>query len=342
MRPSPRARLALEVVRRRLPSLVGAEPLAGLPDGLHVVVVGSGSPLPDRRRGQSCVVVVAGRRLLVVDAGERSSDTMNRMQLPVGQIDALLLTHFHSDHISGLGTVALQRWVAEGARTPLTVHGPPGVERVVNGFNEAFAQDCAYRTAHHGEQIAPPEGAGMVAAVFPLPAGADRAVVLEEDGLVVSTFVVDHSPVAPAVGFRFDFRGRSVVVSGDTVRAPGLVEASRGADLLLQDALSAELLGMVADANGTAGRANRAQILRDVPDYHATTAQAADLAREAGVGALALTHVIPPLPLKGLEEIYLADAPARFTGPMWIAQDGDLYRLPAGGGPVERSRIRLT
>ena len=163
--------------------------------------------------------------------------------------------------------------------------------------------------------------------------------VFEQDGLKVTAFVVDHTPVVPAVGYRFDYRGRSAVISGDTVYAPALVRAAQGADLLLHDALSTRLLKLVEDAVGDAGQQMRRRILADVPDYHATAPQAADAARDAGVGALAITHVIPPLPLKGLEEVFLADSRDHFSGDLWLARDGDLYSLHAGGSGVERSRM---
>ena len=145
-------------------------------------------------------------------------------------------------------------------------------------------------------------------------------MVLEEEGVKVTAFVVDHTPVEPAVGYRFDYRGRSAVISGDTVYAPALVRAAKGADLLLHDALSAELLKLVEEAAGRAGLDKRRRILADVPDYHATAPQAADAAREAGVGALAITHIIPPLPLKGLEAIFLGDAHEHYSGPLWLAR----------------------
>ncbi len=340
MAHSLRARLALAVVARRLPALVAGDPVAKLGDGLHVAVVGSGSPLTDARRGNPCAAVIAGGRIFVVDAGERSAETMGRMQLGVEPHRGVLLTHFHSDHIGGLGTVNLQRWVADGAaEAPLRVIGPPGVERVVAGFNEAYALDNGYRIAHHGPDVVRPSGAGMIAEPFSFEDGEDSKVVLDEDGLKVTAFLVDHTPVAPAVGYRFDYRGRSAVISGDTVYSPTLVRVARGADLLLHDALSPELLGLVADAAAKAGLPVRSRILGDVPDYHASTPQAAEAAREAGVGALAITHVIPPLPLKGLEEVFLADAAERYTGPLWLARDGDLYGLRAGATGVERSRM---
>jgi ribonuclease Z len=179
----------------------------------------------------------------------------------------------------------------------------------------------------------------MVAETFSFADGEDSAVVLEEEGLKVTAFLVDHAPIRPAVGYRFDYRGRSAVISGDTVPAPALVRVAQGADLLLHDALSPRLLKLVEDAAGAAGQQMRRRILADVPDYHATAPQAADAAREARVGALAITHIVPPLPLKGLEEIFLADAREHFGGELWRAADGDLYSLRAGATPVERSRL---
>lgn len=333
-----RGKLAVALMRRLVPKMVAADAIADLDDGLHVIVCGSGSPLPDPKRGNPCTVIVAGGRMWVVDAGEGASERMARYRLPPDRTAGVLMTHYHSDHIGGLAGVALQRWVAAPATTPLRVIGPPGVERVVGGINDAYAMDCEYRTAHHGPTVAPPEGAGMIAETFRIPDGETEAVVLEEDGLKVTAFTVDHTPVDPAVGFRFDYKGRSAVISGDTAYTKNLVEASHGADLLLHDALSPELVKLVEDAASKAGRLTRQTVFADIPSYHASPAQAADAAREAGVGALALTHIVPPLPLKALEGPFLADSRERFTGPLWIAADGDIYSLPPGGG-LERSSL---
>jgi ribonuclease Z len=336
---SLRGRIALAVTKRTLPRRMSADPVAEMPDGLHAAVCGSGSPLPDPKRGNPCLAVIAGKRVFIVDAGEQASETLNRMGIAPNRIEIVLLTHFHSDHIGGLGSLTIQRWVAEQTTTRMRVIGPPGVERVVAGYNEAFALDNSYRTAHHGDAVAPPEIGGMTAEPFSFPQGADSIVVLDDGGLRITAFEVDHSPAEPAVGYRFDYKGRSLVVSGDTTYSPVLVRAAEGADLLIHDALSPELTKLIEDAARASGLPARAKIFADIPDYHASPSEAADAARRAGVLALALTHIVPPLPLKALEGPFLGDASERFTGPLWIAQDGDLYSLPTGANGVERSNM---
>lgn len=334
-------RAALAVTRRSLPGRMSADPVAALGSGLHIATVGSGSPIPDRARGNPCTAVIAGGRVWLVDAGEGASETLGRMQVDPGRVEGVLLTHFHSDHIGGLGSVALQRWVAGGtpANAPMPVIGPEGVERVVEGFNAAYAQDSSYRTAHHGAEIAPAAGAGMEARPYPQPVGEEELVVLEQDGLKVTAFRVDHAPVDPAVGYRFDYAGRSVVVSGDTSYVPVMEKVSAGVDLLLHDALSRELLELVQDASGAAGRATRRQIFVDIVDYHASPREAAGIAGKAGVGGLVLTHIVPPLPLKGLEGPFLAGCEELYSGPIWIARDGDLFSLPAGSREIVRTNM---
>jgi ribonuclease Z len=285
------------------------------------------------------VAVIAGKRAFIVDAGEGASETLNRMQIGPEYIEAVLLTHFHSDHIGGLGSLAIQRWAATSGTTPMRVLGPPGVERVVAGYNEAYAMDSGYRTAHHGEAILPSSGAGLTAEPFAMPEGDASRVVLKDDDLTITAFTVIHAPVEPAVGFRFDYLGRSLVVSGDTARTDVLVRAARGTDLLIHDALSRDLLKLAEDAARGAGLTERAKIFSDLPDYHASPGEAADAAREAGARALVLTHIVPPLPLNGLEGPFLGDAAERFTGPLWMARDGDLYSLPLGTSAVERTGL---
>jgi len=334
-----RGPLSLALMDRTLKRNMAADMAKDLPDGLHAYVCGSGSPLPDPQRTGPCLAVIAGQRVFLVDAGEGAAETLARGSLAAGRIDRVFLTHFHSDHIDGLGAVALQRWVGKAATTPLMLAGPQGVERIAAGLGEVYAIDNGYRTGHHGVAVAPPSGAGFVARPFVLPPGPSSLVVLDEGGLKVTAFRVDHGPVEPAVGYRFDYRGRSLVVSGDTATSANLVKASRGADLLIHDALSPTLVRRMQAAALDAGMRNRGKILGDIIDYHASPEQVADQAKTAGVSAVLLTHIVPPLPLKALEGPFLGDSRKRFPGQLWIARDRDLISLPAGSEAISLSNI---
>jgi ribonuclease Z len=263
------------------------------------------------------------------------------MGIPNGRIEALFLTHYHSDHIDGVGPMMLLRWTGGSTRTPLPIHGPPGVERVVAGFDAAYALDDGYRTAHHGAKIVPPSGAGGTALPFALPpAGQGDAVVLVDDGGVkVTAFRVDHAPVAPAVGYRFDYKGRSVVLSGDTRPTPTLVAMAKGADMLVHEALQPTMLAMVSKALEARGQANMAQIMRDIIDYHSTPEQAADDARGAGVRYLVLNHIVPPLPSRFAYPAFLGDAHRHFAGPITVGEDGMIFSLPTGGHKIVLNRL---
>jgi ribonuclease Z len=302
---------------------------ANLPDGLHVGLCGSGSPLPDPTRAGPCIFVIAGKHVYVVDAGEGSPRKMALMGLSPGLIDAILLTHFHSDHIDGLGEMMLQRWGGASHKDPVPVIGPQGVESVVEGFNDAYALDKKYRVAHHGEATMPPAGAGGIACAFTLDDSDRSQVVLEQDGVVITAFAVNHAPVFPAAGYRFDYRGRSVVISGDTAPSSTLAKYARGVDVLFHEGLQTTMVAVLHDAAVRHGRAGAAKITADIPSYHTTPEDAARIAEQAGVRQLVFYHTIPALPISYLNAAFLGDAPRIFKGPIVVGKDGMLVSLLA-------------
>lgn len=330
--------IALAVLHRAALTNMSRAAVADLPDGLTAAFCGTGSPMPDRARAGPCLAVVAGKRLFVFDTGSGASETIGQMGLPTGAIEAVFLTHFHSDHIDDLGALALQRWAGASNAAPLKVYGPTGVERVVAGFNEAYALDHSYRVAHHGAQVMPPTGADLVAAPFAFAPGVDSLVLVDDGDVRITAFTVDHTPVAPAVGYRIDHAGRSIVLSGDTLPSANVERHAREADLLIHEALSPRLVQELERAAAKASRPGVAHIMHDIQNYHTSPDQAAVLARRAGVDALALTHVVPPLPNAFFDGLFLGDAVKTFGGPAWVMRDGDAISLPRTGG-VKRTHL---
>ncbi|NNK90831.1 MAG: MBL fold metallo-hydrolase, partial [Acidimicrobiia bacterium] len=281
-----RARVAARLLERLGKRALSSPPEERLPDGLHVFVSGAGSPMPDPLRAGPGVGVLAGDRAFVFDTGAGSISNLQRMRFPIALVDAVVITHLHSDHIDGLGEMLLQSWIRGSRTTPTPVYGPTGIGQVVDGFNLAYQVDSVYRFDHHGDDIADLAGFGGQAHQIELE--GDSAVLIEEGDLRVTVFAVHHHPVDPAFGFRIDYRGRSVTISGDTVYHPGLVTAAEGTDLLLHDALSVEMAEILRRVNEQAGLTRLSQILRDIQDYHATPVDAARAARDAHVRSLVL------------------------------------------------------
>ncbi|MCB1686342.1 MAG: MBL fold metallo-hydrolase, partial [Pseudomonadales bacterium] len=291
-------------------------------EGLRVFIFGSSAPLPAPDRAQACVAVRAGNRLYLVDAGAGSARTLSLARIDLSQLRGVLLTHFHSDHIASLPDFNLNSWVA-GRPDPLTVYGPVGVSQVVEGFNAAYALDTGYRVAHHGAELLPPELALMQSRIVA------PGLVTEEDDLVITAYSADHFPVEPALLYRFDYRGRSVVISGDTLVNDSLIEAATDADLLLQDALSVPIIASLEEA--TAG--NRvSKIFHDIPDYHAPTSDMERLLKATGVQQLALYHLVPPPMNFLLEKVFTRDLPAGVI----LTEDGMTFDLPAHSNDIIR------
>src|SRR5262245_50571087 len=192
-----------------------------------------------------------------------------------GAAHTVLLTHLHSDHIGYLGEVATQSWLG-GRKVPLDVYGPPaplaserttdaegetfgtaGTEAVVKGFAEAYNSDAEFRIAQ-GNELVPTQAARMIGHDVARPGPEGAVTVYDRDGHKISAFLVNHDPVEPAYGYRIEYGGRAAVVSGDTARVSNMVRFSKGADVLVHDALSRELVGMLASALDASGNARAA------------------------------------------------------------------------------------
>ena len=245
--------ISLQIAKRITAQRMGGDPLKDLPDGLHIAVCGAGSPMPDDKRGGPCTLVIAGQQLFVFDTGNTSARNINKMGFNAGNIQGIFLTHFHSDHIDGLGELLLQRWVSNSNTQPVPVHGPEGVETVVNGFMQAYSLDRGYRVAHHGEAIVPSSGFGAKAVSFKTQA-FETTLVYDSQDTKIHAFSVAHAPIHPAVGYKIQYKDRSIVISGDTTPSVHVAKAAQGVDVLIHEAMSMELMKLLQEGAKTAKR----------------------------------------------------------------------------------------
>ena len=325
--------------KRAVMSQMGApNPRIAGPTELSVAMCGTGSPLPDPTRAGPCALIGAGNKLYIVDTGIDSARNLLLWRVPLQDVAGGFITHLHSDHIGELGEIQLQTWVA-GRRTPLKVYGPPGIEKVVAGFNEAYAIDDGYRTKHHGADFLPPEAAHLEAVTIDMSGAGTKTALTTDDGLKVTAILVDHGPVKPAYGYRFDYAGRSVTISGDTVKDDNLAKAALNSDVLVHEALNPELVKIFEQAALAGGRPRAAKIFHDIPGYHTSPIDAAKVANEAHAKLLVYTHLLPILPNAIAERAFLKGvSDVRPTGVV-LGHDGMIFRLPGGTDRIEQDTL---
>jgi ribonuclease Z len=326
-----------------------------LDDGaLHVFLCGTGSPMPDPTRANACTAIIAGGHVVVIDTGPGSWSKFSQSRLPAGNIDTILLTHLHSDHIGDLGEFAVQSWIA-GRAVPINIYGPAklpspalapdsrgheygtsGTLDVVEGFALAYDADSAYRILHHGADYLKPEGARIVGHEIPTPKVDELVTVFDQDGLKISAFLVNHHPVEPAYGYRVEYKGRVAVISGDTKKTESVERFSQNADLLVHEALNAHMVSLIIDGLKGATNPRLGKMAHDTLDYHTSPVQAAEIANAAGVKLLVFSHIVPPLPNALSQHMFMEGvADARGQGDTRLGHDGMMITLPGGTSDVK-------
>ncbi len=336
-----RAKTLISAACAALSLLVAGSAAAQASDSLKVTICGSGGPLPIKDRAKPCVAVQADGALYLVDVGPESTENLQLWRMPLATVRAVFVTHLHSDHIGDLGEFNMQSWVA-GRAAPLEVVGPQGVAALAAGLNEAYGPDHGFRNAHHEHDgIKLPIALGLLKAkTIALPATPDPKAVQQklawsQDGLTVTAIRVEHHPATPAYAYRFDYKGRSVVVSGDTVKWAPLAQAAKGADVLIHEAQNNDMTRQMSGGLKMLGNDRIASIMADTTTYHTSPVEAAELAKAAGVKQLVLYHLTQAgLPFftpegftKGIDAVGYPD---------WrLAKDGMTIELPVGGTEVK-------
>jgi ribonuclease Z len=227
----------------RLPEAVpGGAAQSGSGYLLKVVVVGSGGgPAVNLQRFGPSVLVEAGNQLLLFDCGRGATIRLTQLGVPLPRVNKLFLTHLHSDHVIGVPDLYLTGWVGRAGRNvPFEVWGPAGTQEMMEHMQRTFAFDI-----HIRRDVVPKLSKDGITVVS---RDIEQGTVFENDGLKVTAFLVDHGSVKPALGYRIDYRERSVALSGDTRLSENLIKFAQGVDVLIHEATAGNVSGITAEA----------------------------------------------------------------------------------------------
>jgi ribonuclease Z len=268
---------------------------------IQVTLLGTGTPVPAMNRFGPSILVEAGAQKFLFDAGRGALQRLAQLKVRWQDIDGVLLTHLHSDHVVGFPDLWLTGWlVGPGRDRPLRIWGPRGTKGMMSHLEQAYDFDIRIRLY---DDRPPPDG------VVILANDIEQGVVLEKAGLTITAFEVDHAPIRPAFGYRVDYGGRSVVLSGDTRVSENLIRHAQGVDLLIHEVASPESFVRA----GT--RPERAQ---SVIAHHVTPEQAGEVFARTNPRLAVYSHIVQPD--AGEQDLILPTRKA-YSGPLEVGED---------------------
>lgn len=299
---SRRQMLAMTGAAALMPAGVRAQPA---PDQLVLLGTGGG-PTPKALRAAPAMALMIGGQLHVVDAGNGVARQAALAGLPLKALAHVWITHLHNDHVADAFTLPWLAW-SGALTTPVTVHGPRGMQQMARDWLRFARVDIETRMADEGR----PDLRRMIRV-----ADVQPGVQLKANGLTVSAARVEHPPLTDSFAYRFDWAGKSVVWSGDTRPCQPLIDLAKGADVLVQ-----EVMYLPAMERLIASESNAPSLRAHLLASHTLVEQAGEIATAAGVRTLVLSHFVPGGDASIRDDDWRSAAAKAFSGPIIVGRD---------------------
>jgi len=289
-------------------------------DEITVFTIGTGSPL-NNSRVQSGTAIFIKDKFFIFDVGDGVVTKAEQMNLPLNELDAIFITHFHSDHYIDLPYLINRSWVL-GRSKDLNVYGPEGLDNILASNYDFLELENKHRVDHHGSDLMNTKYAFGVSNEFKMK--EDKKVIYETDGIKITAFNVDHYPVKPSIGYVIEYNNKKVVLSGDTKANEVVFEMASNADLLIHEAILNSLLKNTVKILQNKEMYRNSHIVNDIQDYHTPPNEIVKLANKANVKTLVLHHLTPSPDNIIIKKLYEKQI-KNFNGKVYLANDGDKF-----------------
>ena len=273
--------------------------VAASAQNLKATLLGTGSPQPRMDRFGPSVLVEAGEKKLLFDCGRGATQRIEQIKIPFTEIDTLFLTHLHSDHVVGIPDLWLTGW-ARGRKAPLRIWGPAGTKEMMSHLQEAYQFDIQIREV---DDKLPDQGVAVFAKDI------EEGIVYDNAGIKVTAFAVDHGVVKPALGYRVDFAGHSLVLSGDTRYSENLIRFSQGTDVLIHEVID-------PDAFRARNPSVSAERFQAIVGHHTTAEQAGTVFARVKPKLAVYSHIVP-----GDSKDLVLLTRKTYSGPLEVGED---------------------
>jgi len=290
-------------------------------ENIYVYTVGTSAPLPGERVQTGTAIIVNGHFFLF-DVGDGVVRRAENMGLPLNRLDGIFITHWHSDHFMDLVSMVSRSWLV-GRDKALHLYGPDGTDSINQSIKGYLHLENKHRLDHHGPDIMDMSIVHAVPHEFKNVQNG-KEVVYQQDDITITAFDVDHQPIEPAVGYAIEYKGKKVVISGDTKKNDLVLEMAKNADLLLHEVILNSLLQQMEVVIAKRGLTRNAKIIHDIQDYHTPPVEVAEIAAKANVKKLILHHYAPAPDFRVIKNLYKKEL-SGYDGPIIFANDGDLF-----------------
>lgn len=303
---------------------------------IKITLLGTGAPVPSIERFGPSILVEAGGQKLLFDCGRGAGQRLWQLKIPLGKIDALFLTHLHSDHVVGIPDVWLTGWIPAvyGRRTyPLLVFGPGGTGDMMGNLVKAFSWDISTRRKENNKA----DSGALVNAT-----DIKEGFTWERGGVKVTPFTVRHAEfIDSALGYRIDYAGHSVILSGDTRYSENLIRYAKGADVVIHEVAAANEHSM-----------QTSPLINQILGFHSSPEDAGKVFEQIHPKLAVYSHIIlltadPSIPPPANNDLVTRTQKV-YKGPLQVGEDllsieiGDIVKVSrfttTGSKPAEASK----